>query len=117
MPHYVQHFGDMGYRMKQSVVRRPSLPLTAEDEADLALLRDSASHRHALVQLTQLDLHDAEQVRESVLLHAVFEAGLAAIRHVAEAEGYQQLAAEYEQSDAERRRLSRRRPPAWADQT
>ena len=53
-------------------------------------------------------------VRESRAAHAVFEAGLAAVRQLAEAEGYEQLASEYAAEDANRRRLSRRRRPAWA---
>ena len=35
----------MSNRMTQAVVRRPSVPLTAKDEAELALLRTSPTFR------------------------------------------------------------------------
>jgi hypothetical protein len=84
----------MARRLDQAVVRRPSLPLTAADEAQLAALRETASYRSALARLSRQEFPDDSDVRESVLLHAVFEAGLAAVRQLAEAEGYEQLANE-----------------------
>ena len=114
MLHNVPHAHRMARRLDQAVVRRPSLPLTAADEAQLAALRETASYRTALARLSRQEFPDDGDVRESVLLHAVFEAGLAAIRQLAEAEGYEQLASEYAADDATRRRLSRRRRPAWA---
>ncbi len=105
----------MASRMKQSVVRRPSLPLTSADEADLRLLKESPAYQQALARLSSQDLPPGD-VKESVLLHAVFEAGLAAVRQLAESDGYTQLAAERAADDATRRRLSRRRRPAWADE-
>ncbi len=102
----------MASRMKQTIVRRPSLPLTASDEADLTLLRNATPYQRALARLSSQDITDGSEITESVLLHAVFEAGLAAVRQLAEAEGYEQMVAD----DATRRRLSRRRRPSWADE-
>ena len=106
----------MASRMSQTVVRRPSLPLTAADEADLALLKHTSTYQRALARLSSQDIPDGTEVTESVLLHAVFEAGLAAVRQLAEAEGYEQLASDSAAEDATRRRLSRRRRPVWADE-
>lgn len=105
----------MASRMNQTVVRRPSLPLTAADEADLALLKESPPYQQALSRLAGHDLAEGG-VTESVLLHAVFEASLAAVRQLAESDGYGQVAAEYIAEESARRRLSRRRRPAWADE-
>ena len=102
----------MASRMNQTVVRRPSLPLTAADEADLAHLKDSLPYQQALARLSGHDLPEGD-VTESVLLHAVFEAGLTAVRHLAESDGYAQLASDAA-DESTRRRLSRRRRPAWA---
>ena len=110
----VQHTGQMAQRMSQPVVRRPNLPLTAQDEADLAVLRQSPSHLNALAELSS-GMPTAD-VGESVLLHAIFEAGLRAVREAAEEDGYAQLADDYRRSADERRAMSRRRPPAWADE-
>jgi cytochrome c551/c552 len=44
------------------------------------------------------------------------EAGLAAVRAIAEADGYEQVAAQYAGQAEARRRMSRRRAPAWADE-
>ena len=106
----------MSSRMTQPVVRRPNLPLTAQDESDLALLRSSPAFRQALADLSPSGLSPVEQVSEAVLLHAVFEAGIAAIRASAEDEGYAQMAAGYAEQAESRRRMSRRRSPAWADE-
>ena len=107
----------MASRMIEPVVRRPSLPLTAVDEAELVRLRESEDHRRALAMLVPGGPSPVEQVTEAVLLHAVFEAGLAAVRSRAEEEGYRQLADDYADQGSTRRRMSRRRTPAWADQT
>lgn len=111
----MQHDVRMASRMSEPVVRRPSLPLAAVDEAELALLRESETHRRALALLAPTGPSPVEQVTEAVLLHAIFEAGLAAVRAQAEDEGYRQLAADAEPQSA-RRRMSRRRRPAWADE-
>ena len=101
----------MASRMSQTVTRRPSLPLTAADEADLALVKQSLPYQRALARLSGLP--DGVEITESVLLHAVFQAGLAAVKQLAEADGYERLAVA---DDAARRQLSRRRLPAWADE-
>lgn len=106
----------MAARMTEPVVRRPSLPLTALDEAELALLRESDDHRRALAMLVPGGPSPVEQVTEAVLLHAIFEAGLAAVRSRAEDEGYRQLADGYAADGAARRQMSRRRAPRWADE-
>lgn len=106
----------MNSRMSRPVVRRPNLPLTAQDESDLALLRSSPAYRQALAQLSPSGLSPVEQVSEAVLLHAVFEAGLAAVRASAEEDGYAQLAVDYAEQAGSRRRMSRRRTPAWANE-
>ncbi len=115
LPHNVLQTDLMASRMSQTVVRRPSQPLTAADEADLALLKESAPYLQALSRLAGQGLSEGE-VTESVLLHAIFEAGLAAVRQLAESDGYGQVAVEYIADEAARRRLSRRRRPAWADE-
>jgi hypothetical protein len=106
----------MGNRMSQAVVRRPSVPLTARDEAELTLLRTSPTFRRALEHLAPSGPSAVESVSEAVLLHAVLEAGLAAVRAIAEADGYEQIAAQYAGQTEARRRMSRRRAPAWADE-
>ncbi len=99
--------------MTRPVVRRPSLPLTAQDEADLALLRSKPAFRRALAQLSPSAPSPEEQVSEAVLLHAVFQAGLSVVLARAEDEGYAELATDYAEQAMPRRRMSRRRPPAW----
>lgn len=107
----------MSARMAQPVVRRPNLPLTAQDEADLAVLRTSPAFRQVLADLSPSGLSPVEQVSEAVLLHAVFEAGLAVVREAALDLGYAQVAADYAENSEARRRMSRRRPPTWADES
>jgi hypothetical protein len=102
-------------RLRTSTVRRPSLPLTERDEQDLALLRTSAPHREALRQLTGEPVGDLD-ASEAMLLHAVFEAGLAAVRAATEALGYAELAAQQTAESATRKAEARRRRPAWVDE-
>ena len=106
----------MSNRMTQAVVRRPSVPLTAKDEAELTLLRTSPTFRKALAHLAPSGPSALETVSEAVLLHSVLEAGLAAIRAMAEADGYAEMAAQYAGQAEERRRMSRRRTPTWIDE-
>ena len=104
----------MTTRLRETAVRRPSLPLSANDERDLALLRTSAAHREALEQLSgEKVLHGT--VSEAALLHAVFEAGLTAVREAAEDAGYAQLAAELTTHPVAKA-TARRRRPDWADE-
>lgn len=106
----------MGTRMMQPVVRRPNLPLTATDQADLETIRHSPAFRRALDDLAPSAPGPDGDIGESVLLHAVFEAGLLAIRRSAEETGYAALAEEYAAADGEHRRVARRRRPVWADE-
>ena len=99
-------------RIRASVVRRPSLPLTEQDERDLARLRESALHREALARLSGAP-EVTQEVSESALLHAVFEAGLAAVREASEEAGYAQLAVEIENETKSHRAAARRRRPSW----
>ena len=105
----------MAARMNQHAVRRSALPLTERDLADLSALRDPGPARTALVRLAPGELPEGD-ITEAVLLHAVFEAGLRAVRESVESAGYEQLAADYEAENAERRQIARRRRPAWADE-
>jgi len=107
----------MTTRMSQPVVRRPNLPLTATDEAELAQLRDSPELRASLAAMVASAPNVEGDVSEAVLLHAVLEAGFAAVRAHQEAAGYQQLAADYVGDSQQRRRMSRRRSPVWANES
>lgn len=104
----------MTTRTRESTVRRPSLPLTARDEADLAVLRDSEPSRQALARLTGIPTYSST-VSEATLLHAVFTAGLGALRQEAEEAGYAEIAAQQDAAEiAAQRRQARRRSPSWA---
>jgi hypothetical protein len=101
----------MPTRLNQATERRAPLPLTARDIEDLAKLRMPGPEREALSDLAEVSL--ADEVSEALLIHAVFTAGLRAVREAAEAHGYAQLAEQEEASGeaAERRLISQRRPP------
>lgn len=73
------------------------------------VLRTSAEHRAALAQLADVPVSARES--EARLLHAVWAAGLRAVRQRAEAGGYARMASE--QDVATRRAAARRRPPSW----
>lgn len=105
----------MSSRLNQATERRAPLPLTARDIEDLARLRMPSAERDALSDLADVSL--ADEVSEALLIHAVFTAGLRAIREAAEARGYAQLAAQEEASGeaADRRIISDRHAP-WADE-
>lgn len=103
----------MRTRLRAPVVRRSSLPLTERDEHDLALLRSSAPQRAALGRLSGEPLAPAD-LSEAALLHAVFEAGLAAVREASEDAAYAELAAQQADEDTARRTEARRRRPSWA---
>lgn len=105
----------MATRLKASVTRRPSLPLTADDERDLELIRTSTTYRRALAQLAG-EATEPGTMSESALLHAVFEVGLGAVRHAAAEAGYAELAEQRSAATAQTRAESRRRRPAWADE-
>lgn len=100
-------------RFRAAVVRRPSLPLTEQDERELERLGTSPLHRESLARLSGVPLTETE-VSESALLHAVFEAGLAAVRIASEEAGYAQLAVELADQATNHRAAARRRRPSWA---
>jgi hypothetical protein len=104
---------NMATRLNQPTERRTPLALTARDLADLERLREPGPERKALADLAE-SLPQGE-VSESLLVHAVFVAGLRAVREAAEELGYAQLAAQEAGSGeaAERRLIAGRRPP-WA---
>lgn len=101
-------------RMRVAPVRRLSLPLTEHDERELHLLRTSAAHREALGRLIGESVVRTD-ASEAALIHAVFEAGLAAVREATEEAGYAELAAQQASELAARRAESRRRRPSWAE--
>src|SRR5258708_40122591 len=105
----------MSQKLNQATERRAPLPLTARDIEDLASLRMPSPEGEALSDLADVSL--ADEVSEALLLHAVFTAGLRAIREAAEAHGYAQLAIQQESpgETADRQAISDRRPP-WADE-
>lgn len=89
--------------------------MTERDERDLTLLRDSPVYQKALEQLSGEEVGQTER-SEAALLHAVFEAGMEAIRQAAQEAGYALIAAEQLQHAKERRDTARRRRPSWADE-
>ena len=116
MQQNVQHYVYMASRMNQRPVRRSPLPLTERDIADLERLRTPGPTREALARVLPGELPEGD-VTESALLHAVFKAGLRAIRETAEELSYAADAAgETAAEAAEHRRILRRRRPSWADE-
>lgn len=101
----------MATRLNEPTERRTPLPLTARDVADLDKLREPGPEREALGALTA-PLPEGD-VSEAFLVHAVFVAGIRAVRDAVEEMGYAELAAQQAASGeaAERRRIARRRPP------
>lgn len=112
-PRIVLHYLGMGTRVKEPVVRRPSLPLTEEDDAALARMRSSEPSLKALQALTGVD---ATSATEAALLQAILRSGLRAIAEEVERSGYAELADDYRRDSDERRARARRRPPAWAQE-
>ena len=80
---------------------------------DLAKVRDSAAYHCALAALTGSDI-DPSTTSEAAAIHAIFTAGLLALRDEVERQGYAQMAQERQPEATERRALARRRPPSWA---
>lgn len=106
----------MARRMSQRVVRRPSVPLTDVDEVEIEALRLSPEMRRALSEIAPGHPALDGDVSEGVLLHAVLQAGFAALKVRVESDGYAALAQEYATTGATRRRMARRRKPGWADE-
>lgn len=97
------------------IVERParkSLPLSARDLSDLSVLRHSPAHRGALADLAGIRL--SETSSEATVLHAIWEAGVQAVRERVEDAGYAEMAAE--RDPAAGKAVARRRPPTWADE-
>lgn len=105
----------MTARLNAPVARRPSLPLTEQDDRDLAQIREAPSYRRALAQLSGTELPESG-TSEAALLHAVFEAGVKAVQRAAEEAGYAAVAEQQAADAAERRASARRRRPSWADE-
>jgi hypothetical protein len=106
----------MATRIKSPVQRRTSLPLTETNESDLSLLLESSSYQAALEKLSGTKIVDQE-ISSSALLHAIFEAGMAAVKKTAELEGYSQIASGISLANIQqKRREARRRRPTWADE-
>jgi hypothetical protein len=105
---------DMARRLNQPTERRTPLPLTARDLADLDKLRQPGPERQALAGLAEA-LPDGE-TSEALLVHAVFAAGLRAVRESVENRSYAEAAAEKGASAPEDFQTARRRRPTWADE-
>lgn len=101
---------------RTKIARRASLPLSERDEADLATLRRSMTHRIALGRITRRTVND--DLSEAGFLHALVEAGIKAVEQEVEEAGYAELAADRADRD-EARSISearRQRRPDWADE-
>jgi hypothetical protein len=105
----------MASRLKATVVRRPSLPLTEADELELTRIKESPQVREALGYLIDVPFGEGP-VSEAALLHAVFEAGLGAVRGTIEDAGYAMIAREQARESLEQQAFARRRLPTWADE-
>ncbi|MGI8522088.1 MAG: hypothetical protein ACR2K3_02090 [Nocardioides sp.] len=90
---------------------RKSLPLSARDLHDLATLRGSTAHRVVLSDLAGEIVTEASS--DAAVLHAVWEAGIKAVRDRIEVEGYAEIAEGRDVQTA--RAAARRRRPSWAD--
>jgi hypothetical protein len=89
--------------------RRLSLPLTPEDEIELAALK-TEPRREALASLLGVR---TEFTSDAALVHAIFDLGLQRVREAQLDAGYAELAKSY--ADAEARQIARRRRPLTAD--
>lgn len=106
----------MTTRIKSPVQRRTSLPLTEANESDLSLLLESSSYQAALEKLSGTKIV-GQEISSSALLHAIFEAGMAAVKRTAELEGYAQIASGITLASVQQQRKeARRRRPTWADE-
>jgi hypothetical protein len=103
-------------RLMEPAKTRKSLPLSEQDLADIARLRQQSPEREALSELAGVAV--TESVAEAALLRMIFETGLRAILEKAEERAYASAAedrrASGEAGDA--RRVARRRRPAWANE-
>jgi len=102
----------MAARFSSPVVRRGQVPLTQQD---IEALQEVLSHPSEREFLASHDLLPAVgDVSESVVLHALVEVGIKAVRDARDAAGYALLAAdpEYQKdvTNTRSRRALRRRP-------
>jgi hypothetical protein len=97
--------------MKVDKPTRKSLPLTSRDLKDLRRLRHSTTHQAALSDLAGELVTDTSS--DAAVLHAVWEAGLKAVRERVEDEGYREMAKDGDIGIG--RAAARRRRPTWAD--
>ena len=105
----------MTTRVSARVVSRVTIPLTAQNELDLSMIRESSSHQIALEQLSDIKIVEVK-MNEAALLHAIFEIGIAAVRQKAELVGYAEMASSLSRVELKQRRIhSRRRHPAWPE--
>lgn len=104
----------MARRLNEAAQDRKPLPLTSRDLEDLDRLRSPGPERAALADLSGALLEG--EVTESVLLHAVFAAGLRVVQEMAEARAYAEAAPERLVTDQEDRLIARRRRPSWSDE-
>ena len=105
----------MSSRQAGRKIRRPSLPLTERDVANLDKIRNSPAERAALEDLASVSFAaGGRSEAESAFLHAVLLAGIRAVRERAEEASYEADADAYQAEDAERRAIARRRRPTWA---
>lgn len=104
----------MTARMSERAVKRPPLPLTERDVADLNKLRGEPPTWEALWRLARQEA-PTDEVTESVVIHAIFMVGLRAVQEAAEAGSYAAEAEDRRGEDAERRAVARRRRPGWAE--
>ncbi len=102
-------------RLSARVVRRPSVPLTDEDERELGFLRSVPECRSALAELSGEDVAAGEP-SEAAFLHALLIAGQKAVRSAIEEAGYAATAAEQVAAATTRKTEARRRRPSWADE-
>jgi hypothetical protein len=99
-------------RSKPAQERLP-LTFTSLELADLDRLRSPGPERSALADFSGVEL-DGE-VTDSVLLHAVFAAGLRVVREMTEARAYAEAALEKGAKEHANRKASRRKRPSPAD--
>lgn len=104
----------MATRVSAAVVRRPSLPLTSADEAQLRELRDSDELQRALSRLCGRPI--TAQHTEGSVLQALLETALRVVKAEAEEQAYEELARDVSYLDDKRATRDRRRP-SWADET
>lgn len=101
--------------MSERAVKRPPLPLTKRDVADLSKLRGEPPVWAALWQLARQEAPVGD-IAESVIIHAIFAVGLRTVQEAAEAASYAAAAEDRSRDDTERRAIARRRAPGWVGQ-